>query len=108
MKCIVEHFRKKKHLFRSLVPVDLKALGTRKKILYYLGVDMQAYYTTILVVRKKSRILRKEAETFLMLHDRLEAQMGSKIKKKYLLFEAPICSKAKLFLEEKGWYVEAL
>ena len=108
MKCIVEHFRKKKHLFRSLVSVDLKALGTRKKILYYLGVDMETYYTTILVVRKKSRILRKEAETFMMLHDRLEEHIGSKIKKKYLLFEAPICSKAKLFLEEKGWCVEAL
>ena len=91
-----------------MTPVDLKKLGTRKKILYYLGVDMQGYYTTILVVRKKSRILRKEAEIFVTLHDRLESEIGSKIKKKYLLLEAPICSKAKLFLEEKGWHVEEL
>ena len=108
MKSVVEHFGKKKCFFRSLMPVDLRKLGTRKRVLYYLGVDMQGYYTAILVVHKKSRILRKEAETFLELHHRLEEEMQSKIKKKYLLLEAPICSKAKLFLEESGWCVEVL
>jgi len=108
MKHIVEHFGKKRLFFRSLETVDLKKLGTRKKLSLYLGVDMQAYYTIIMVIRKKSTILRKEAGELMLLHTKLEQEIHAKIRKKYLLLEAPICSKAKQMLENEGWRVELL
>jgi len=106
MKEVVERLQHLGVLFRLLEPVDLKKLGTRKKISLYLGVDTKGYYTMIMTLKKKSRILRKEAEELMALHSRLEQQMQTKIKKKYLLAEAPMCSKAKSLLESEGWVVE--
>jgi len=108
MKEIVEHYREKEILFRSLKPVALKELGSRKKVDIYLGVDIQKYYVMILRIEKKSRILRKEIEEFVLLHQRLEKWADSKIVKKYIMIKAPLCSKAKVSLEEHAWEVEVL
>jgi len=108
MKEIVEYYGEKGILFHSLKPVPPKVLGSRKKVDIYLGVDSQKYYVMILYIEKKSRILRKEAEAFILLHQRLEEWADSKIYKKYLLVKAPLCSKAKAWLEEDQWKVEVL
>ena len=39
------------------------------------------------------------------LHEKLEKYIDSKINKKYIIIEAPLCSKAKGLLEEHGWRV---
>jgi len=57
----------------------------------------------VMVLRKKSRILRKEAEELEELHRRLEEKMEAKIKRCFLLYEAPLCSKAATWLKERGW-----
>ena len=106
MKTIVEYFGKQGVFFRSLVPVDLKKLGTRKKLSLYLGVDMRGYYMMIILIKKKSRILSKEAQELMILHTKLEQKIDTKITKKTLLLEAAICSKAKTILENEGWFVE--
>ena len=106
MKEIVEYYRKKGILFRSLKHIPTKELGSRKKVEIYLGVDTNTYYTMIIFIEKKSRILRKEAEEIMLFHDKLEKQISSKILKKYTLIKAPLCSKAKKSMEEKGWKVE--
>ncbi len=106
MKKIVEHYRKKGILFRSLKRIPTKELGSRKKVEIYLGVDTKTYYTMIIFIEKKSRILRKEAEEIMLFHDKLEKQIASKILKKYIVIKAPLCSKAKKSMEEKGWKVE--
>ena len=58
-----------------------------------------------MVVEKKSRVLRKEAEELMLLHEKLEKYIDSGIKKKYMIIKAPLCSKAKAMLEEHGWKV---
>jgi len=105
MKKIVEHYAAKGVLFRSLKPILPKRLGSRKKLSIYLGVDMQRYYVMVILIEKKSRILKKEAEVFEILHQRLEKYIDSKIQKKELVVNAPLCSKAKAWLEEKKWKV---
>ena len=105
MKIIVELLQQKKLIFKSLKSIDIKALGSRKKISIYLGVDLQKYYACIIHIKKKSRILKKEAEELMILHGRLERYNDSAIKKKYIYIEAPLCSKAKALLAEKGWVV---
>ncbi len=105
MKTIVELLQKKKLVFKSLNPIDVKEFGSRKKIDIYLGVDLKSYYTCIIHVAKKSRILRKEAIELMEFHKKLEAYNESKINKKYIYIQAPLCSKAKALFEEEKWVV---
>jgi len=108
MKEVVEFLQQKSIIFKSLKPVSLKELGSRKKIEIYLGIDLKGYYALVMVLEKKSRVLRKEALELITLHEKLERYIDSKIKKKYIIIKAPLCSKAKSLFEENGWRVFAL
>ena len=105
MKEIVEYLHSKKLIFKSLKEIMPKELGSRKKVQLYLGVDLKEYYALVMAVEKKSRILRKEANELMLLHEKLEKYIDSKITKKYIIIKAPLCSKAKMLLEEQGWKV---
>ena len=56
-------------------------------------------------VEKKSRVLRKEVGELMALHEKMEKYMDTRIKKKYIIIKAPLCSKAKALLEEHNWKV---
>jgi len=105
VKTIVELLQKKKLIFKSLKPIEIKELGSRKKIDIYLGVDLDSYYACIIHVAKKSRILRKEAMELMEFHNKLEAYNESKINKKYIYIQAPLCSKAKALFKEEKWKI---
>ncbi len=105
MKEIVDFLQEKNLVFKSLVPIELKALGSRKKIAIYLGVDLKKYYASIFHIEKKSRILKKEALEIMVLHEKLELFKESKITKKYIYIQAPLCSKAKALMQENQWTV---
>lgn len=105
MKAIVEYLQQKKIIFKSLKPVSPKELGSRKKLAIFVGVDLKGYYADVMQLEKKSRVLRKEAEALMALHEKLETYIDSSIKKKYIIIQAPLCSKAKALLEENGWKV---
>jgi len=105
MKEIVDFLQEKKLVFKSLKPIELKSLDTRKKIDVYLGVDLRKYYACILHINKKSRILQKEALELMRLHEKLEVLNDSKIKNKYIYIQAPLCSKAKALMQEEQWTV---
>ncbi len=105
MKEIVDFLQEKKLVFKSLKTIDIKHLGSRKKIAIYLGVDLKKYYAAIFHVQKKSRVLKKEVLEFMQLHEKLELLNESKINKKYIYIQAPLCSKAKTLLEEEKWTV---
>lgn len=105
MKEIVDFLQTKKMIFKSLNSIDIKTLGSRKKIAIYLGVDLKKYYTAIFHIHKKSRVLQKEVKEFMLLHEKLEALNDSKINKKYIYIQAPLCSKAKALMEKENWIV---
>ena len=105
MKELVEYLQEKHIIFKSLKSITPKELGSRKKIELYLGVNLKDYYAVVMLVEKKSRVLRKEAEELMLLHEKLEKYIDSTIKKKYMIIKAPLCSKAKAMLEEDGWKV---
>lgn len=105
MKNIVEYLQQHNIIFKSLDTVSPKELGSRKKIDIYLGVDLDGYYANVMLLEKKSRILRKEAQELMVLHEKLETYIDSSIKKKYIIIKAPLCSKAKALMEDKGWRV---
>ena len=105
MKEITEYLQKKNLIFKSFKEIKPKELGSRKKVALYLGVDLKGYYTLVMQLEKKSRVLQKEASELMILHEKLETMIDTKIKRKYMRIHAPLCSKAKLLLEENGWRV---
>ncbi len=105
MKQIVEYLNHKNIIFKSFKEIMPKELGSRKKISLYLGIDLKGYYALVMSLEKKSRVLRKEAEDLMLLHEKVEAYIDSKVTKKYIIVKAPLCSKAKALMEEKGWKV---
>ncbi len=105
MKALVEYLNHKNIIFKSLKEITPKELGSRKKVSLYLGVDLKGYYALVMRLEKKSRVLRKEAGDLMNLHEKLEKYIGSNITKKYILIKAPLCSHAKVMLEENGWKV---
>jgi len=92
-------------IFKSFTEISPKELGSRKRIKLYVGIDLKGYYVLVMNVEKKSRVLRKEVSEFILLHEKLEKYMGSKITKKYIRIKAPLCSHAKAMLKEYGWSV---
>ena len=108
MREIVEYFVKKGMIFSSMQSIDMRSLNSRKKVDIYLGVDMDGYYTMIIQMEKRSKILSKEALELMMLHESLERLKGHQITKIYILIKSQICKKAKLLLEDSGWVVENL
>jgi hypothetical protein len=106
MKALVEYLNHKNIIFKSLKEIMPKELGSRKKVSLYLGVELKEnYYALVMDLNKKSRVLRKEAEELMRLHEKLEQYIGSKVTKKYIIIRAPLCSHAKAMLEENGWRV---
>ena len=70
-----------------------------------MAVDLKKYYTCIIHIHKKSRILQKEARELMEFHKKLEEHKDIVIKKKYIYIQAPLCSKAKALLRENKWIV---
>jgi len=105
MKNLVEYLQQKQIIFKSLKPIATKELNSRKKVNIYLGVDLKGYYADVIQIEKKSRILRKEVEELILLHEKLEKYIDKVIKKKYIIIKAPLCSKAKTSLKAHGWKV---
>ncbi len=103
MKDIVEILASHGVVCKRLEELSPKVLGSRKRVLIYRGVEIDQYFCFVIVVKKKSRILHKEAREFDELHRRLEQKMEAKIKRLYLIYDAPLCSKAASWLEALGW-----
>jgi hypothetical protein len=105
MKEITEYLRHKNLIFKSFKEIKPKELGSRKRVEIYLGVDLKGYYTLVMQLDKKSRVLQKEVTELMGLHERLEKRIEARIIQKYILIHAPLCSKAKALLEAHGWVV---
>jgi hypothetical protein len=105
MKVLVEYLNYKNIIFKSLKAIMPKELGSRKKVLLYLGVDLKGYYALVIELEKKSRVLRKDATELILLHEKLEKYIDSRVTKKYIMIKAPLCSHAKALLEDHGWKV---
>jgi len=93
MKEILDILIKNKIVCKELKPLKVK---TRKKIDIYLGVNLKNEYCLIVVLHKKSRILKKDIEEILPLIP----EINFRYKKKILLTKAIVCSKVKESFKE--------
>ncbi len=107
MKELVEFFKQSGLLFRSLESLEPKAFGIKKRVELFRGLDTQNFFILVVRVAKKSRILQKEVQELEKMAKKIEAKLGHGFKRRFLLIQGPICSKAKKELEEIGWSVHA-
>ncbi len=105
MKEIVEYLSARHVVCKSFKEVLPKSLKSRKKIKLYVGINLRGYYCSVMILEKKSRILRKEVGELMLLHEKLEVYADTAITKRYIRITAPLCSHAKVMLEENGWKV---
>jgi len=105
MKEVLEPLQAKGYLFKRFEPFDLKEIGSRKRIAVYHGVDTQNRYTLVFAVKRKSRVLSREAREWLALKAKIEAHYGYPIRQAIALVDAPLCSRAKALLESEGWRI---
>ena len=103
MNTFVELLLSKNLIFKKLHAIDLKLLGTRKKMMIYQGVDFHSNYCALFHVVQKSRFLRKNADDLEALFEKLKILEDHNYKKKILLYDMPFCSKAKVLMKERGW-----
>lgn len=108
MKEFVELFRKKGLLFKELAPLDLTQFGIKKRVRLFEGVDLKNRYTLLAVIDRKSRFLQKDGRDLIEIAQKVEQGVGHAFAKKVLFIKAPLCSKAKELLQERGFNVIAL
>ena len=105
MKQLVEFFLQKKIIFSQIQTILPKALHSRKKVSLYFATDTKGYYNAIISIKKKSRILHKEALELHELTQKMQSYCDCTIKKKHLLLDGTICSKAREKLIDLGWKI---
>jgi len=105
LKDLTKYFLDRDILFKEIKEVNVKELGSRKKIKIYVATSVTKEFYSIFIVDAKSRFIRKNANDLLELHSKLIDFQEHNFKRKELLISSPLCSKAKKFLEENKWSV---
>ena len=108
MKEIIDLLRKEGLVFEQLHPLEPAKFGIRKRIELYEGVDLKKRFVLVVFLERKSRFLQKDAEALEEIVAVLESALGHAFAKKVLLIKAPLCSKAKEFLQKRGFRVIAV
>jgi hypothetical protein len=102
---LVDFFSLKGKIFQSIKKIEVKALGSRKKISIFVCVDLKSFYHVIFYTKQKSRFLIAHAKEIIALESRVCALEEHNNKYKHVCIEQELCSKAKQYLKERGWSV---
>jgi len=103
MKNIIKLLLSKNIILKKVDEFDISLLKSRKKIVIYDGVDVSSNYVCVFVIEKKSRFLQKDVQELEKLFEKLVQYKGHNYKKKILLYDMPMCSKALKLLKELKW-----
>lgn len=103
MKNVTEFFSGKSIIFKSFKDVDKTLLKTRKNIKIYSSTDINKNYHSIFIIDQKSRFLLKNAESLVILEEKLQKLENHNFKYKHLIIGTNICSKSVNYLKDKGW-----
>jgi len=106
LKDITGYFLEKNILFKKIEKINIKDLGSRKKIGIFTATSVKREYYAIFLVDAKSRFIRKNANELMLLCDNLASFKEHNFKRKILLISSPLCSKSKQYLEENDWRIE--
>jgi len=105
MKELLHILKDNNLIYKSLEELNKKEIGTRSKIDFYKATDRNGYYSIIFYIEKKSRILQKDVQTFEKLIEQISTHVEHNFKFKIAYINAPLCSKAKALMIDKGWKI---
>ncbi|MBN2963642.1 hypothetical protein JWV37_02525 [Sulfurospirillum sp. T05] len=105
MNHIVNALLSKGVVCRSLTPVSLRELDSRKRLECYVGVGLDARYICVWMRESKTKILSAEAAQLEALVARLEVLRNHRVFVKILLTNAPVCSKTQTLMQKNGWRI---
>lgn len=105
LKKIVDLLCAKGIILKSLNEVDPAILKSRKKVKIFSGVTDKNYFIVIINIEQKSRFVVKNAKEIADLEKRLEVAKNHIYKKKYIVLNSPLCSRAKDFLIKDNWKI---
>jgi len=100
MKEVIKTLLSQKIILKKLEPIDL---NLRKKIDVYSGVDKNSRYIAVFYMQRKSRFLQKDAQSLEEIYFNLLDVSDHNYKKKILIYDMPMCSKAQALLKEYSW-----
>lgn len=105
MKELTTYFTNKNIIFKEIKKIEPKELGSRKKIDIYSATSVNSEYYCIFKIDAKSRFLRKNADELMAMSDKLASYVEHNFKRKEVIINSPLCSKAKEYLKENSWSV---
>jgi len=103
MKQLIQTLQTKNLIFKKLEKLDNKDFKIRNKIDIYKSIDIKNNYWIIFDVKQTSRVLQKHIQIYQTLVTKIETQLDINFKKRALLINAPLCSKAEGLLKEYKW-----
>ena len=106
MQTIVDSLREKGKIYKKLQEVVPKDLGIRNKIKIYKATDTSGYFSVIISVSQKSRVLMKDVRKFEEIYSKLTTYFDHNFKYKLIFIDAPLCSKAKEAFKTQGWRIQ--
>ncbi len=81
--------------------IDPKDIGVRKKMGIYFNEQ-----TVLFIISQKSRVLIKDTVKFLEVYQKVKEFTNKAFKKKIIIIDSPLCSKAEKELENLKWEVK--
>jgi len=93
-KELIELLNKNGIICKKLEEINL---NTKKRVKAFLGVNLKNEYCFILKMEKKSRFITKDIDT---LYEFMPEEINFRYKRKILILNSPICSKAKEKISE--------
>ncbi|MFT5662132.1 MAG: hypothetical protein ACI9TV_002780 [Sulfurimonas sp.] len=106
MQILVDSLREKGKIYKKMQEVVPKELGIRNKIKIYKATDMTGYFTAIIAVSQKSRVLMKDVRKYEEIYSKLTVHFDHNFKHKLIFIDAPLCSKAKEAFKTQGWKIQ--
>jgi hypothetical protein len=89
----------------TMICIEPNKLNSRKKLEIYDVTTIKNVVLNIFVIKQASRFIRKNANDLISLLEKLEEFTNKKYNKNILFINAPLCSKARAFLQESNWIV---
>jgi hypothetical protein len=105
LKPYVDTLRSLGYIYTKLENIDLKSLGSRKKLKLFEALTPNKSYVVIFFINTKSRFLQKNVPEVEALVQKLSQIKEHNYFQKIVIIQSPLCSLAKAKLLEAQWKI---
>lgn len=106
MQLVVDSLRREGKIYKKMQEIAPKQLGSKNRLKIYDAISVDGYFSVIFVIEQKSKFFVKDIKKLDELLEKLMIFCDHGFKHKILFLRAPLCSKVKPLLKERGWSVK--